>query len=105
MELQANLDELVGPDTVMWAIANDDPDRLRDYRGSEGIEIPFLLDPDSVTIKRYGVYNHDDPRARAIPHPTALVIDKSGTVRYVRVDEDYRVRPSIEELVEALRGL
>ena len=91
----------MGPDTVLWAISNDDPDKLRELRSSEGLEMPFLLDPDAMTIKRYGVFNEED--RRVIPHPTALLIDKEGMVRFVRVDEDYKQRPAIEELLEALR--
>jgi len=93
---------LVGPDTVLWAISNDDPEKLRELRDAEGLTIPFLLDPDATTIKAYGVYNEGSDRV--IPHPAALIIDKEGTVRYVRVDENYRERPSVEELLEALRG-
>ncbi len=74
--------------------------RLRD---AEGLEMPFLLDPGAAVIKEYGVYNDRDERI--LPHPTALIIDKQGTVRYVRVDENYRERPSVEELLEALDGL
>lgn len=90
----------MGPDTVLWAISNDDPDKLRELRASEGLEMPFLLDPDATTIKRYGVFNEESQRA--IPHPTALIIDKDGIVRFVRVDQDYKQRPSVEELIEAL---
>ena len=68
-----------------------------------GLTMPFLLDPDATTIKAYGVYNEENPRI--VPHPTALVIDTEGVVRYVRVDENYRERPSVEELIEALGAL
>lgn len=88
---------------MLWTISNDDPDKLRMLRDDEGLEMPFLLDPDAGVIKQYGVYN--DESDRVIPHPTALVIDKQGVVRFVRVDENYRERPSVEELLEALGGL
>jgi peroxiredoxin len=65
--------------------------------------MPFLLDPDAMTIKEYGVYNEGSERV--IPHPTALIIDKDGIVRFVRVDENYRERPSVDEILEALAGL
>lgn len=93
----------MGPDTVLWVISNDDADKLRELRASEGLEMPFLLDPDAATIKRYGVFNEESERV--IPHPTALIIDKDGVVRFVRVDEAYQQRPSVEELAEALLRL
>jgi len=85
---------------VLWAIANDDPEKLRALSVADGLNMPFLLDPDATTIKAYGVYN--DGSERGIPHPTALVIDKQGVVRFVRVDEDYKQRPSVDELLAAL---
>ena len=88
---------------MLWTIANDDAGKLRELRDDEGLEMPFLLDTDAVIIKQYGVYNEESDRA--IPHPTALVIDKQGVVRFVRVDENYRERPTVEELLQALGGL
>ena len=40
-----------------------------------------------------------------VPHPTTVIIDKEGVVRYMRVDTDYKVRPSVAELLEALDQL
>jgi len=88
---------------VLWAISNDNADKLRELRDAEGLEMPFLLDPDAMTIKEYGVYNEGSERV--IPHPAALIIDKDGIVRFVRVDENYRERPSVDEILEALAGL
>ena len=88
---------------MLWAISNEDPEKLRELRDDEGLQMPFLLDPDAVIIKEYGVYNEESERV--IPHPAALVIDKQGVVRFVRIDENYRERPSIAELLEALGGL
>ena len=88
---------------MLWTISNDDVDKLRQLRGDEGLEMPFLLDPDAGVIRQYGVYNEESDQA--IPHPTALIIDKQGVVRFVRVDENYRERPSVEELLQALAGL
>ena len=67
-----------------------------------GLLFPTLIDPASETIKRYGILK---PNGDGLPHPTALVIDRKGVVRYRRVDEDYKVRPAAGELIEALGGL
>ena len=91
---------MTAADTVLWAIANDDAEKLRAMSAADALSMPFLLDPEATTIKAYGVYN--DGSERVIPHPTALVIDKQGVVRFVRVDEDYKQRPSVDELLGAL---
>ena len=88
---------------MVWAISADDPQRLREYRDREAIELPILLDPDLETIKRYGLLNPAD--RRGIPHPTAIIVDRGGVVRYMRIDVNFRERPAVGELLEFLEGL
>ena len=81
-------------------VAPDDPAKLEAMRADLGLSFPVLADPECATIRAYGVLNEDSGK---IPHPAALVIDKEGVVRFVRVDVDYKVRPEPEELIAALR--
>jgi peroxiredoxin len=37
-----------------------------------------------------------------VPHPTAVIVDSDGTIRYFRQDVDYKQRPSSEDLLAAL---
>lgn len=67
-----------------------------------GLSFPVLVDEDGVTGRAYGVWNESNGK---VPHPTALIIDREGIVRFVRVDEDYRVRPDPSELIEAVKAL
>lgn len=83
----------------MWVISIDEPDKLASYAEKEGITYPMLTDPGSATIRAYGILNEKQGK---IPHPTAVVVDRTGCVTYVRVDEDYRQRPSPQELLDAL---
>ena len=46
------------------------------------LDYPLLSDPDHAVIDRYGLLNQNDPRDRPIPHPTTLVIDRDGVVRW-----------------------
>lgn len=86
-------------------IANDDPERLRDFRDKAGIEFPILLDPGAEVVREYDIVNEGSPAEQTIPHPTSLIIDRDGIVQYVRIDTDYRVRPPTSELVSLLRDL
>lgn len=83
-------------------IANDDPGKLAKLSREKNLEFPILVDTQAATIRSYGILN---VAQGGIPHPTALVIDRDGVVRYARIDEDYTVRPTPEELFEALRSL
>ncbi len=71
-------------------------------RDNLGLTFVNLMDPASETIKRYGILNEQQGE---IPHPTALVIDRQGIIRYARVDEDYKKRPSNQELLQVLQRI
>ena len=90
---------------MVWAVAHDEPDKLRELRDAQGTALTFLVDPGASTIRQYGIFNDADTRGREIPHPATLVIDKQGVVRYLRIDEDYRERPHVGDLLEVLRNL
>ncbi len=50
-------------------------------------------------ISSWGLVNPANPK---VPHPTAVIVDVDGTIRYFRQDVDYKNRPSADELLEAL---
>jgi peroxiredoxin len=56
-------------------------------------------------IDRYGLLNQQDPRDRPIPHPTVLVIDREGVVRWKFIEINYKVRPTNEAVLGALAGV
>jgi len=85
----------------VWAVSNDPLDKLRAYAAYAGITFPLLSDTGLVAIKAYGILDE----RQQIAHPTTFVIDRKGVVRYAREDVDFRVRPSAEELLAALRAL
>ncbi len=37
-----------------------------------------------------------------VPHPTTLVIDQEGVVRWKFIEVDYRIRPTNEDILTAL---
>ncbi len=97
------IDEIRATGADFWAIANDDPEKLRAYRDEEGFEFPFLLDPDAEIIKAWRLFNDADSRGRLIPHPTVVILDAGGVVRYLYVETNYRLRPPAAEVVEQLQ--
>jgi peroxiredoxin len=87
----------------VWAISSTDPvEKLAAYARDKGITYPLLPDAGLLVTRLYGVLNE---RRGDLAHPTTLVIDREGIVRYKRTDVDYSQRPSPEELLAALRQL
>ena len=61
----------------------------------------MLSDPDLEVITAWGLVNPSSPK---VPHPTAVIVNADGVVRYLRQDVDYKNRPSVDELLGALDG-
>ena len=66
------------------------------------LDFTLLSDPDHSVIDRYGLLNQGDPQARPIPHPTTLVIDHDGVVRWKFIEVNYKIRPTNEDVASAL---
>jgi len=80
-------------------------DRVLEDTGGAPIQYTLLSDPDAAVINRYGLFNQEDPRGRAIPHPTTYVIDMDGVVRWKMTEVNYRIRPENSDIAAALAEL
>ena len=74
----------------------------KDGRGMLGF--PLLSDYRSTVIDRYGLRDPDYARDErdGIPRPAVFVLDPQGRVRWVKIESDYRERPSNEEVAAAI---
>ena len=84
------------------AISPEKRDALEELRLSKGIVYQLPIDSDLAVIRSYGIVNEAEGD---IPHPTTIVVDVDGVIRYNRTDTDYRKRPRIDELLAAVRAL
>lgn len=99
MELQEYSDEFQALGAELWALSPDDTERVTEFVHDESLTFPFLVDTYDEVMAAYGLVN---PAKPSVPHPTALIIDRDGVIRFMRVDEDYKVRPKAQNLVAAL---
>ena len=88
------------------AISVDAPEVTENLRNKAGYTFTFLSDPNTEVIRRYdllhkgaGEHGHD------IARPAELLIDRSGTVRWVNLTEDLRVRATPEQMIAAAKTL
>src|SRR5262249_60938484 len=106
-ELRNRLDDQRKMDTEVLAVAVDskaDLQKMAEKIAKDGKtpSIVFLSDPGHRVIDRYGIWN---PAGKGWPHPTALVIDRQGIVRWKFVEVDYKVRPTKQRILEPARKL
>jgi peroxiredoxin len=73
---------------------------------SRGYRFPFLSDPQADTIRQYGVLHHKGREdGNDIARPAEFLIDASGTIRWVNLTDDIRVRARPESVLAAIHRL
>ncbi len=78
------------------------PDR---YLEKHPISFPFLLDEDRSVTKAYGLHHLLATDALNIAHPATLVIDRSGTIRYIYRGDGQLDRAPLDEVMNAVKKL
>ena len=97
----------------LFAISVDPPDVSKNFAekiGSDGrgaINFPFLSDPERKTIDAYGLRDpaYEGQKVYGIPHPAVYGIDRQGKVAWAKIESDYKLRPTNEEIRAALESL
>ena len=81
-------------------------DVLKGFAEKKKVTFALLSDPDSQTIKAYGLL---DPAAKGkqegIPYPGTVVLDKYGVIRAKLFHEGPIKRHTADELIEAAKGV
>ncbi len=82
----------------MVGVSYDPVETLAKFAHAKGITFPLLSDPDSSTIRAYGIYFKD-----GLPHPGTFLIDRQGIVRAKLFRQGYARRHTSGELIEVAR--
>jgi peroxiredoxin len=52
----------------------------------------FLADPKSQLIRDLGILKaNPEPIEKGVPHPTTILLDRGGKIRFVDVREDFHI--------------
>ena len=88
------------------AISVDSPEESRDLMRKAGYTFAFVSDPNTETIKRYGIVDkHGGVGGHDIARPAEFLVDRSGTVRWENLTDDLRVRARPEALLAAAKSI
>jgi peroxiredoxin len=88
------------------AISVDTPEESRDLSNKAGYTFPLLSDRNAEVIRRYDLLHKGAGEGgRDIARPAELLVDRTGTVRWRNLTEDFRVRATPEKMLEAARAL
>lgn len=97
----------------VYALSIDKPEQSRDFAqkiaadGKGAVDFPLLSDPEHRVIDGYGLRDpaYAGQQFDGIPRPSVYVIDKAGRVAWAKVEEDYKQRPTSQEIRAALAAL
>lgn len=97
----------------LYAISVDPPETSKSFAqkiaadGKGEVNFPILSDPDHKIIDAYGLRDpaYESQQVYGIPHPAVYVIDKKGGVVWSKIESNYKLRASNDEIRAALRAL
>lgn len=85
------------------AISVDTPAQSAALCQKAGYSYTFLSDEKREVIRRYDlVHAHGSPDGAEISRPAEFLVDATGTVRWVNMTEDYRIRARPEQMLAAI---
>jgi len=86
------------------AISVDQPEVSRDLSQKAGYTFPILSDPNAEAIRRYDLLHAGaGETGNDIARPAEFLLDANGIVRWVNLTENYWVRATSEQMLEAAR--
>lgn len=101
------------PEVKIYAISPDSTEDARkfaqliatDHRGE--VTFPLLSDPRSRVIDRYALRDeaYAGKKENGIPHPAVFVLDARRRIRWMKIEADFRERPSNAEIAAAIDGM
>ena len=78
----------------------------RNLCAKAGYIYTFLSDPNAEVIRRYDILHRAaGPNGQDIARPAEYLLDASGTIRWLNLTEDYRVRARPEQIIEQAKAL
>ncbi len=88
------------------AISVDSPAESQKLCQARGYSFPFLSDPNAQVIRQYGVLHAKGGEdGKDIARPAEFLVDTAGTIRWVNLTDDIRVRARPEAVLGAISRL
>lgn len=88
------------------AISVDEPSVSANLCRKAHYTFTFLSDPNTEAIRRYDLlHKGGGENGHDIARPAEFLVDRTGTVRWVNLTEDIRVRARPEQMLDAAQKL
>lgn len=99
VQLAERKDDFARLGVAVYALAPQDADKLESLQEDLGDAVTLLSDPETKAIAAFGMLERF-----GLPRAASFLIDREGRVTHRWLAENYRKRPSPEEILEKARG-
>lgn len=94
---------------IIWVMSSAQiNERTRTFINELGLaeRILFVSDPKSKMIRDLGILKpNPEPIEKGVPHPTTLLLDRGGRIRFIDLRTDYHIWLDPAVLTSALEEL
>lgn len=87
------------------SLSYDSVEKLSKFHNKYDTDLTLLSDPDSATIKAFGLLNEEYAEghfAHGVPYPAIYVIGKDGFVKARYTEDGYKKRPSLDDVLNGI---
>ncbi len=98
--------ELDAREVRIVTISTDTPGQIARQRKSHGAQAVMLSDPQLVVTDQFNLRNPKNLAPggiRGLPIPTTILVDASGTVRWIDQSKDYQTRSDPDRVLAVLQ--
>ena len=84
------------------AISTDRPDKLNETKNKNSLNYTLLSDPNCEIAAKFGIAFWAGENWK-LPVPSLFIIEKSGKIKFVHTDADYKQRISATDVLSILK--
>jgi peroxiredoxin len=106
-EFVKHYSELKALDVQVLGVSVDPPDKARLVEEKLATPFPILSDSNRKLMELYGTRSpvYQLPDGGTLDTPTLVLIDRTGTIRWIHQAPDFRIRAPISEDLDEARKL
>jgi peroxiredoxin len=108
VQLSERSEEFTSKGVEIVTVTYDARDTAKKFHEQRNLTFPLLEDVDSDLIRRLGILNtniEQGSRFYGIPYPGIFLVDTEGVIRAKFAEKDYRERPELDIILEAVNQL
>lgn len=103
---EKHLEEFQQRDVELVAVSVDPPETTREHTRRMGFSFRFLCDPEAKVIRQLDLLHPGaSMEGTDIARPAEFLLDPTGTVRWLNLTDNWRIRPRPQDVLEVVKQI